>query len=776
MAKQSLTSLTVQALRGATKPFSIRFEKGKSLTLIYGENGTGKTTLCDALDFLGNGRAGSLDGRGLGSATASYWPSIGKSKGDVQVDLETSSGKWVAGFAGKGVKVLPDDGSMPQVSVLRRSQLLQLLQDTPANRYEAIKPFIDISAIEACEKELRGLIQEKDRQLTTASAVIAENKATIEAAWEAAASPGNSALAWASAECGKSAADFEGRIAQLRNLARALDDLGNGLKRIEQAEVSVEASQQQLADAEGALAEAKSSCLADEASTIQLLLEAQKYLSVRGQVETCPLCGSAEHASELPIQIEQKLKSIQSLRQALSSRDTAESAHRQSQTIAANEHQKLVEVAERFAMVWAAMQNQVNMDEALRIAVSAVAEAVVSGGELAAGLKGADIEEAIRLTQTSLEGLEGAKAQAGNLKVAFERYETNYANLAAINRVLPSLRAALKVVEEERRAYVDRLLHMIAKEVGQLYEKLHPGEGLDKISLTLDPAKRASLELGAEFLAVKDAPPHAYFSESHLDSLGLCVFLALASRQGRERTILVLDDILGSIDEPHVDRLIHLLYEESEKFLHCIITTHYRPWKEKFRWGLLRHGQCQFVELKPWSHANGVATGRTSLTPIAELGRLLSEDPPSPQLICASAGVVLEAVCDYLTAHYECAVPRRKGKHTLGDLLPPIDKKLKPVLRVERRQPDGSYSTIDLGDIFDKLQNMPQVRNVFGCHFNDLAMHLPEQDAIAFAKLVHEAADALCCADEGWPMTEKAGSYWATRSETRRLHPFKKPS
>lgn len=775
--KSSLLSLSVQALRGATEPLSISFERGKSLTLVYGENGTGKTTVCDAFDFIGNGQVGSLDGRGLGS-TAPYWTAIGKSKNDVGVTLETSTGKWNAAMAGRGatVQVQPDDGTLPRVSVLRRSQLLQLLQNTPANRYDAIRPFIDITPIEACENELRKLILEKERQLTTASAVVSENKAAIEGEWVAAGKPGTNPLTWAKAEAKTDTADIEGDIASLRTLSKSLDALEIGVARVEQAGEQVETAKRKLDIEDGTFAKAKESCLEDDVATIQLLLAAQQHLEGREHIEHCPLCGSAEYAADLPAQVKQKLKLLNELRRAMADREAAAAGLKQAQTIKANEQAALTELVEKFRAVFLECQEVLSDNEELRNAVTGISSAATAGADLAAELKVAGIGEANRCTLATAAALEAARARLVSLRLAVERYEGNYASLAEINRVLPSLRKALKVMEEERRAFVDGLLHTIAQEVGQLYEKLHPGEGLNKISLTLDPGKRSSLELAAEFLTVKDAPPHAYFSESHLDSLGLCIFLALASLHGRDRTILVLDDILGSIDEPHVDRLIELLYVEAEKFLHCVMTTHYRPWKEKFRWGRLKHGHCQFVELKPWSHANGVSFGKTSLTPVAELGRLLSDDPPSPQLLCGSAGVVLEGMCDYLTSHYECAVPRRKSKPTLGDLLPAIDKKLKPVLKVERKQADGSYIAVDLGPIFDQLQTMQQVRNIFGCHFNELAAHLPEQDAIEFARLVYAAADALCCADEGWPMVEKAGSYWATRTETRRLHPFKKPS
>ncbi|WP_434515614.1 AAA family ATPase [Dechloromonas sp. ARDL1] len=765
-AKTPLRSLSVQSLRGATTPVSVNFESSKTLTLIYGENGTGKTTICDAFDFIGNGKVGSLDGRGLGVTTA-YWSSLGSAKSQILVELETTSGKWQGVFNKNAVQVKPVSG-MPNISVLRRSQLLQLLQDTPANRYAVIRPFIDISPIEASENELRKLIAEIERQQTTASAVISENRAALEERWGVAGKPGSDYMTWAESEAKKSTAQLDKGLLCFRTVASAIVRVQNDASRVQQAEDKLQTSQRQFEYEENALSQAKASCLSDEVTTIELLLVAKAHLEGLQNVDHCPLCGSAEFAQGLPMQVAQRLEKLSALQSALTARNQAANSVAQQQTIVENERLRLEQALAQFRQAWESARD-------MFVAQGGDEASVLSA--LVTEIPDADLLLGVGQTMNRLiENLEASKSGIETLQLALDRYRTNYESQLEISRVLPNLRKSLTAMEEERRAYVDAKLKAIADEVGRLYEKLHPGEGLNKISLKLDPAKRGSLELGAEFLGQQDAPPHAYFSESHLDSLGLCIFLALAGLQGRENTILVLDDILGSIDEPHVDRLITLLYEESQQFLHCVLTTHYRPWKEKYRWGHMRPPFCQYVELKNWSPGKGVSHGKGAPMPVAELGKLLAEETPSPQLLCASAGVVLEATCDYLTAHYECSVPRRKGKPTLGDLLPSIDKKLKSVLKVESRQTDGSYLATELGPIFEQLQNTMQVRNIFGCHFNELAMHLPDQDAIDFARLVYQAAEALCCPEEGWPTMEKAGSYWATRSETRRLHPYRKPS
>ena len=59
---------------------------------------------------------------------------------------------------------------------------------------------------------------------------------------------------------------------------------------------------------------------------------------------------------------------------------------------------------------------------------------------------------------------------------------------------------------------MDSILKRVAGRVGELYEAIHPGEGLSQISLALDPDKRASLEILGQFPGRTAAPPGAYFA------------------------------------------------------------------------------------------------------------------------------------------------------------------------------------------------------------------------------------------------------------------------
>lgn len=66
-----------------------------------------------------------------------------------------------------------------------------------------------------------------------------------------------------------------------------------------------------------------------------------------------------------------------------------------------------------------------------------------------------------------------------------------------------------------------------------------------------------------------------------MDTLGLCVYLALAKQAGD--ALVVLDDVLTSLDASRPDRVIALINDEADNFGQVIITTHSRAWFERMR-------------------------------------------------------------------------------------------------------------------------------------------------------------------------------------------------
>lgn len=775
MKATGLTKLTIEHLRGSVRPFTLPFEKGKNLSVIYGENGTGKSTICDAFEFVGNGRVGSLENRGLGK-TNKYWHSVGKKPADVSVTLQTASADPLKpnicrATISKSDVVVNPEALRPKVEVLRRTQILALIEAKPGDRYAAISRFIDVSGVETSENALRELIKDLTDSREIAVARVQENLDAVLQFWETAGKQGKDHLTWAEAEAKRDPNSSAAELAALSAMEAAFNRLTDYPSQLQAAEQTARTASESVASATKNAEECAKTIAADAGETMAILDTASGYFHKHPHPGICPLCESSEKVEGLAERIKQRLEVFSALQTALHQKKIADNeAQRTSQQL-----ESLKNSAKKHAQEFEKARAKHEWSADIELPATPAPEEIAQLSDWLA--KAEPLPAKWKKVEISRQD---RKQFLTTLRLALKTLQDNVKAQKELDVLLPKLKKALEIVADERRKFTDEVLSKIAGEVGRIYEMVHPGEGLNKISLELDPNKRTSLEIGTNFCGQEGAPPQAYFSDSHLDTLGLCVFLALAALDGPENTILVLDDILASVDEPHVERLIEMLYDEVVKFRHCVITTHYRPWKQKLRWGWLKNGQCQFIELTKWTDKNGLTLIRS--VPDAErLRLLLAETPSDPQLVCAKAGVILEAALDFLTQLYECPVKRKAGGlYTLGDLLPSIDKKLRQALQVEVMVTDAagvaSHQAKSLTPILDELIRIAQARNVFGCHFNELSFELLDSDAVAFGQQVLDLIETLADPDAGWPRSKKSGKYWANSGETRRLHPLQQPT
>ncbi len=768
MARDYLKQISIEYLRGSVLPFTLMFEKGKPLTIVYGENGTGKSTICDAFEFIGQGKVGSLEDRGLGR-TKRYWPSLGKRSADVLVQLDTSTGKYIGKIDGSNVLIEPANSHL-QVEILRRKQILSLIEATSANRYEEVKTFINVSEAQASEEILRNLITELEKKKEQAETIVTESNESIRPFWEAAKMPDNDPLKWAEIEAARD-------ISLAEEEANALEKLHSRYTQLQDAQKNWWDAEQKAVDAKGNAESAKdvedncATAISHDAKNIIAILDAAKdYLDQTPSPEKCPLCESEEKVEDLSVRVSER-------RKAFSALIKAQELSRRAAKYASDSKQRanvFLEALKSKCVDFTECKANRQWPDNITLPPDAIP---TDPKELKPWLASTNL-----LLDNWKSGEHSRRSKTEfvtALKLALENLKENTRVQNDLACLVPRLQKALQYFVEERRQFTDSILSAIADEVGRLYEIVHPEEGLSKISLMLDPSRRASLNIGADFHGI-DAAPQAYYSDSHLDTLGLCIFLALAALDEPEKKILVLDDVLASVDEPHVDRLIQMLYTETARFRHCVITTHYRPWKHKFRWGWLKNKECQFVELDKWTNVNGLTIIQT-LPDVERLRILLAEQPPDPQLICAKAGYILEATLNFLTLLYECSVPRKsEDRYTIGDLLPAIKGKLRKALRVDilnthDDSDDPEYTTVLLEPLLTELNRIADARNVFGCHFKELSFDLLDSDAIPFGQQVLDLMDILTDQEAGWPKNSKSGEYWATSGNTRRLYPLRKP-
>ncbi|MDX1905585.1 MAG: AAA family ATPase [Bacteroidia bacterium] len=282
----TLTTLTITHLRGAISPFTLAFEKGTKLTIVYGENGTGKSTICDAFEFLGKGKVGSLEGKGLGSTT-SYWAAVGKKSTDISVVLESLTGKCTASLSKSNVVVTPSD-KRPKVEVLRRSQILGLIETTPAERYKAISRFIDVSGVEASEKTLKDLIRDTETSRGEAVARVDENERIVRQFWETAGKPSgfSTVSAWARDQVNQDRSQVDQEITAIRRIRDSFQKLKQSGERYEQINRQVLAAQEALSLATQELTSLLTTIANDTSALLGIFEAAQTYFHAHGESES----------------------------------------------------------------------------------------------------------------------------------------------------------------------------------------------------------------------------------------------------------------------------------------------------------------------------------------------------------------------------------------------------------------------------------------------------------------------------------------------------------
>jgi predicted ATP-binding protein involved in virulence len=93
-----LNNLHIKSFRGATKPVTIEFDKAKKITMIFAENGNGKSTISDAFVCLLTNEKGSLDDKS--SIDLQFLKSLGTGTGEASISLDTDIGTFTATLSG----------------------------------------------------------------------------------------------------------------------------------------------------------------------------------------------------------------------------------------------------------------------------------------------------------------------------------------------------------------------------------------------------------------------------------------------------------------------------------------------------------------------------------------------------------------------------------------------------------------------------------------------------------------------------------------------------
>ena len=764
-----ISRVELQHWRGATCTHAIDFDPKKQVVLIYGENGTGKSSILDGIEFALSGRIGSLEFLSLDGATKeSHLVTLGHAKSKSSATVKIGSNKYIGKPGSRRQEVLA-----PKVFAIRRGSLKKLTESTPQDRYTLIAPCFEVDNVRKCEDELANAIRDYERRSDTANTKTTtslqelhnQNKLTkpTEPVTDAIV------LAWAVATSGR---DLSADTSKKEILDRVIQkapaffmrakDLIDACAALSQATVSQKAIEQP----------AQVGGPSRQEQDLEKVLEPGKaYIQVH-QPAHCPICEREDSPEDRVAKLTTRLVALSSSKTVNQQRVTATTKVKTAETQFNEAITKLQEA------IIALLPDLRDAKDELVDRVESFVGVENFTVEQLDGLQ--SLVDARETHETRIKARRDKVAdkisKIRSLAVTLQTYNENKDQSATYVEITKRLAKSLDVIRTMRKAFIQAELDAISGDVSKMYQFLHPSEQYVPGAIALLENKKGSLVHKAK-LGDIETTPNATFSESHIDTLALCVQLALAKRVGGPNCILILDDVYHSVDNQHLDRMIDLLMDQSQNFAQVVMATHYLRAAKRFSMNRVGSGSVhQIVLFSKWSLGRGLQWKDQPLE-CDVLDAMLHSQPIDRQSVASKTGVLMEAVLDTLVCNYRCKVPKSSdGENTLAELRDGFSRVAKLMSKQEGEFEDGVWTKtclpVALESPWREFEECFGVRNDVGAHWKEVGQDEPDANVEFFARSALAVIEVVTCSQCRSLPRRRDGSFWTCTCKRSRFSPL----
>jgi len=780
-----IESITIKEFRGI-RDLSLDFKGGNYA--VCGPNGTGKSGVVDAIEFVLTGNISRLSGEGRGDVSLKlHGPHVdrrddpAKSRVTATVSIP-SLGKTAtierSPKAPATVNVVPNDADVlavlklvaghPEV-VLSRRELIRYVLATPGKRAEEVQALLHLDQVEQVRSGLQKIANASEKQLPA-----------LEAAVKQAAD--NLLRAMGLPELTKArvleATNAQRRILELSPLADLTQttSLKDGIsvliaakpQRIAkaQAQVDIRACRQALSD----LADPTTSALTAEVTKALNALAAdpnllnqvkrESFLTTGLELveaDSCPFCDHPWHPEELKERVRAKVDLLKRIA----------------------EKRRAVEILIG-PVISALRKTQASIDGLVRYATLATPPLPLDVGQqysrqcrdwiqqLASLLPLADSIAALGSMSTVpqpvldfVDGLEKlvnaipdpTKQDAARewLTIAQERLEdwkdTRRKQEAGAERARRA-----RSISDRYAGVSDSILSNMYSAVErhfiQIYQLVHKTDE-DKFTAKLTPSM-GKLGFDVDFYGRGHFPPGAYHSEGHQDTMGLCLYLALMKHlQGDAFMFSVLDDVLMSVDSAHRREVCSML-KQAFPGTQFIVTTHDPIWLRHMKTeGVIGPGAS--VQFRNWSVDLG--PNRCDDWDVwTEVKDYLDRND------VRAAAAALRHYLEYLSAElcHRLRAPvefRGDAQYQLGELLPAAIGRFKKLLRNGKNAANSwnqkeiveqlTAHEVEFGGLVE-ASKVEQWQINAAVHFNSW-VNLSREDFAPVAQAMKDLVEAFTC-------------------------------
>lgn len=736
----------IQGVRGVRGELTL--DLGGGSLVLRGDNGTGKSSIVAALLWALRGEEEPSTKAKPGSEEA-YRANVLGGAASAHVILDLKGGGSIT-VKPDGVIVTDDKGKQLRAGCERstpfllRRQLLRFLEDKPVNRFKYLESFLDLEEADDVRAAFTGRADTyaaaaEKHQLTGANhlrAVIAlmpREHTPSATSW---ASVSTGLAAWAAAIGTPShGATWEAMLALAERLRPLLagDTLAQSRIHLAAAKAAWEAASEAAPPSDPAPLIAERDALlatATDASLATLLEEAQKHLGAHPDDSSCPVCEQPVAASRLADRIARRMKSLGELtkvRAALATSGLAWRAYwaRIHKALAATAAAKIETPlavlpagaeklrAELEPSHFAGEIGRAGAADFFAWSASVREQAVEAINSALAGLPSEEDTASVRKLCQAIE-------QADKVRLAVTVAEASAEDAAARAQAFTLLSEAIRAARQD---IAKELLGEISTLVTEFYGVVHPPDADDEITgppeIQVQRRSGGTAHVRGKFHEKAVDDPRWVYSDGHLDTVGICVYLALrrfrATRDAAsDPKLMILDDIVLSIDLGHGRRLLDLLRTRFDDH-QVLIFTHNGLFTD---WCAEKLPAYKRKAIARWTVETGPQLG--DYPSMLQRIEQQMQTETSPKLLAQAVMNLMDEWLAQARFEYELSVRARRGEqYTLTDIWNPFTSRMKD-LEKKLKAPIGELSAI-----LTELGALVPMRNRLAAHENEFAREFP---------------------------------------------------
>ena len=733
-----INKITIENFRGIKSPVILDFIKGGNSTsaLIYGRNGTGKSSIVDSWEWLINSKIEFLTKEGVSERDYPHKLSNGDNV-YISADFSHTSINSVKALYNKAKITSPiNSGEYTEFknytvypNFLRYSDLQDFVFKTKGDKYKYIAKFFGLEKFTKNQSDIQASFTRISTQLSRYKIQLVENKKSITAVTEIQEIDEAKVILFINDIAKKydipkiteykhiyKVENALSEIVKANPIATALNEWNSFLLRLNQF-YPISKVKQECINLESVFQDLKK----DEANITKLILielytTAKETLLNLEDKSTCPICDKL-FDGDLEQHITLKHKALEELNNKkqdyISKRESLfKKIENLNHKVGIIQSEKSLKVKENFSLFFEDIDKlemqipkiistlKTQLKDLTSLNLSKLEE--VSKIDVLSDMEITYKQFVLDFIKSLSEDEKTTKLAADfsnliQLRVAYSDYLKNERKINYLSDICDKLGVLFLKLTEFIQAQIQNTFTLIQADVIECYNFLEgTNQYLKNPKIKLVVGKDKAVELEIDFVNEKITPAYKFMSESQINSFGLSIFLAAVKHFNSRFKFMILDDVVNSFDAFKRPKVAQLLAAKFNDF-QILMLTHDQVFFDTIQ----RHfPQWNRYKFSSWDYTTGPRCNFSN-NYIEEIEKLIIDDDPIGA--GQKLGRYLEMVFGIINENLQTQMRYKlENIYTLSEFYEPLVKRIKDKLRLPNKQHKISilFGEFEQGTIF----------------------------------------------------------------------------